>query len=59
MSQKRTNPREGIETGVRALAVGTDAVRQKRTNPREGIETENCRQSGMDAMTQSEENESS
>ena len=38
-SQKRTNPREGIETHPGYLHCGLAFFRQKRTNPREGIET--------------------
>ena len=39
MCQKRTNPREGIETKYRASARAKIQYGQKRTNPREGIET--------------------
>ena len=37
--QKRTNPREGIETLFVVFVVSRASRRQKRTNPREGIET--------------------
>ena len=40
LRQKRTNPREGIETLPQEVrGPGADLIRQKRTNPREGIET--------------------
>ena len=39
--QKRTNPREGIETKYpTCFRRNTHSTRQKRTNPREGIETQ-------------------
>ena len=39
VSQKRTNPREGIETSYLFDHYLCIRVCQKRTNPREGIET--------------------
>ena len=39
-SQRRTNPREGIETPLKLCMVNDVGFRQRRTNPREGIETQ-------------------
>ena len=39
ISQKRTNPREGIETVAAGRGHDACSFCQKRTNPREGIET--------------------
>ena len=38
-SQKRTNPRKGIETRTTINTTATVTASQKRTNPRKGIET--------------------
>ena len=40
LCQKRTNPREGIETLFAISIAVSFASGQKRTNPREGIETD-------------------
>ena len=57
--QKRTNPREGIETEVTARAKPLLYHRQKRTNPREGIETPRLPRFCPYPDGRSEENESS
>ena len=60
ISQKRTNPREGIETISPGMMVFEPLVQgQKRTNPREGIETRYLfeRASGNESA-ESEKNES-
>ena len=54
--QKRTNPREGIETSC--MCTAHTGMRQKRTNPREGIETACLRPFRSPSPPRSEKNES-
>ena len=46
-SQRRTNPRKGIETHQLGEVLAHEAAGQRRTNPRKGIETNQRAYAGL------------